>query len=93
MEVPEINEIKQWSPDGVRQVCRDHHLYTMGTGEEYDRMLGWIRYLKPEKENIWFVAKDIFDHSDVTESGTVTNVMFYLNREAVWTTYGIKGEM
>jgi len=58
-------------------------------------MLDYVRDTKPTIENIFTVAKDIYDHSDFdsrfdTEDEVVEAIMFTLNREAIVTSYFIE---
>lgn len=86
---------KTWHPKRVRQCCIDNQWYTRGTNKDYEEMLDYVRDTKPTIENIFTVAKDIYDHSDFdsrfdTEDEVVEAIMFTLNREAIVTSYFIE---
>lgn len=83
---PKIETNRQWSADSVKATCIRNNLYTRGTGADYDHMLSWVDRLYPNTENLYFVADNILNHS---EEQTVTNIMFLLEREAVFTTFEI----
>lgn len=90
-----IQETKTWHPERVRQCCIDNQWYTRGTNKDYEVMLDYVRDTKPTIENIFTVAKDIYDHSDFdsrfdTEDEVVEAIMFTLNREAIITSYFIE---
>lgn len=84
-----IEEIKRWSADSVRKVCIENNLYTAGDNEEYGHMLDWVGRLYPNTENIYFIADDIYRHS---ENQTISNIMFVLANYAVITCYEIDGD-
>ena len=85
---PKIEEMRQWSVDSVRSACIRNNLYTRGDNEAYAHMFSWVSRLYPNEENLYFIAKDIYDHSD---DQTITNVMFILANEAVTYTFLIDG--
>jgi len=88
MKTPKITENKHWSPASVRNACIDNDLYTRGDNEDYEHMLDWVSRLYPNVENLYFIAEDIVKHS---ANQTVTNVMFILANDAVFTTFEIDG--
>lgn len=88
MATPKITSTRQWSADDVYIACVRNNLYTCGNNEEYDAMLNSISGLEPTPENIYQVAKDIYDHS---KNQTITNIMFILEKVAVNTFYCIDG--
>lgn len=95
MNTPNIKETKTWSPARVRNCCIAHDFYTCGDNEDYTKMLDTVRELEPTTENLYTIAKDIFDHSDTEgdwEELTISFIMYALNREAVITNYIIEGE-
>lgn len=87
-----LRQIRGWFTYNVQQCCISNNLYTKGTGDDYDKMLAFVQENSPAIENVYRVAKDIFEHSDQSEAGTITNVMFLLEDEAIHTTYEIAGE-
>lgn len=86
---PNIKESRFWSMESVRSACIRNNLYTGGDCKEYDHMLNWVSRLYPNTENLYFIAKDIKEHSNYQ---TISNVMFILENEAVTTTFEIEGE-
>lgn len=86
---PNIKENRFWSVDSVVQACIRNELYTCGDSEEYEHMLSWVKRLYPNTENLYFIAKNIQQHSDMQ---TISNVMYILENEAVTTTFEIDGE-
>ena len=88
MNNPTITFERQWSSGSVRAACIRHRLYTHGDSEEYEQMLTFVDINEPTTEILYTVAKDIYDHS---ENQTITNIMFILEREAVYTFYYIDG--
>lgn len=89
MKTPEIKITRKWSLMSVRAACIKNDLYTCGDCEEYDHMLNWVERLYPNTENIYFIAKDIVEHS---EDQTISNVMFILEKDAINTFFEIDGE-
>jgi len=90
-----IEEFKNWSIMSVRDCCIRNGYYTCGTNEDYDHMLSWVTRLYPNTENIYFIAKDIYDHSDwkgyddYSQIEKIQSIMFNLKNEAVHSTYEI----
>ena len=82
----EITEHRHWTASRVRKVCVDNNLYTLGTNEEYSKMLDMVMELKPTTTNIYRVAKDIEKHS---EGQDVENIMYML-AERIITTFEVK---
>ncbi len=89
MNTPMITSARRWSADDVRAACIRNNLYTCGDNEEYEAMLNSVDELDPTPESIYQVAKDIYDHS---KNQTITNIMFILERETVYTFYCIDGD-
>ena len=77
-----------WSTERVRQACIDNDLYTKGSNEDYIKMFDMVRELEPTNENLYLVAKNIYEHSAYQ---TITNVMFIFENDAVITTFEIDG--
>ena len=88
MTTPKITVERQWSANDVYTACVRNDLYTCGDNEDYEAMLNSIDALEPTPENIYQVAKDIYDHS---KNQTITNIMFILEKVAVNTFYYIDG--
>lgn len=87
-----IRTFQGWSPEGVRQVCIQFDWYTRGCNEEYDKMLDYVRaHPDPTLEDIYFVAKDIMEHSrDIGVD--VEAYMFQIGNKAVLTYYSVEEE-
>lgn len=88
MKQPKITIKREWNAGHVRATCIRNRLYTCGDNEAYNNMLESVRDLEPTPENIYRVAKDIYEHS---RNQTITNIMFILEKEAVNTFYFIDG--
>lgn len=84
-----IKENRFWSRERVRQACINNELYTCGDCEEYEHMLDCVNKLYPNTENIYFIAKDIAEHSN---DQAISNVMYILVNEAVITTFELEDE-
>ena len=90
-----IEETKSWHPERVRECCIENEWYTRGNYEQYDKMLDYVRDSKPTIENVFTVAKDIYDHSDFdsrydAEDEIIEAIMFHLNSEVIVTSYWIQ---
>lgn len=84
----EITSKRFWTRGSVRSACVNNNLYTGGDNEEYEHMLDWVDRMYPNTENLYFIAKNIYCHS---ADQTITNIMFILEQEAIYTTYEING--
>lgn len=93
-----ISEVKRWSSGDVLKVCINNEYYTMGTTDEYEKMLDFVRENSYTLEGLYFVARDIARHSNLTKYGydkqstepeVIETIMFELNEGAVNTFYGI----
>lgn len=93
-----IAEMKRWSSSEVMQACIRHDYYTCGTCAEYEKMLDFVRDNSYSLEGLYYVARDIARHSDLTAYGyslngtepeAIETIMFILNEEAVNTFYGV----
>lgn len=89
MKTPEITVNRHWSVMSVREACIRNDLYTRGSSEDYEHMFDWVRRLYPNTENLYFIAKNIYEHS---ANQTLTNVMCIIENEAIVTTFEIGGE-
>lgn len=79
-----------WSASKVRSLCVKRNFYTCGDNEAYGRMLLYVDKHNPSKENIFRVAEDIYNHSeiDLDEYGCekddmIAGIMFDISRECV----------
>lgn len=93
-----ITEMKRWSSSDVMNVCIKRNYYTGGTCAEYERMLDFVRDNSYTLEGLYFVARDIAKHSNLTTYGysegstdpeVIEAIMWELNEGAVNTFYGI----
>lgn len=91
IQIPYIETLRHWSSDDVRSMCCRNDLYTMGTIEEYCLMLKMVDLAAggPTTKNMYLIAKDICEHS---EDQTITNIMYMLEREAVYVCFEIDGQ-
>lgn len=87
--IPNIKIRRHWDADSVRQACIKNNLYTCGDNKDYERMFCLVKQLYPNFKNLYFVAKDIAEHS---KGQTISNVMFILENKAVTTSFEIDGE-
>lgn len=87
--MPEITVNRMWTVQSVMDVCIQNQLYTKGDSEQYECLLDRVRNLYPSTENLYLIAKDIYEHS---KEQTITNVMYLLEKDAVFTTFEIDGD-
>ena len=95
---PFIEIEKCWLSSDVRHVCIKNNWYTHGTCEEYENMLKMVNDYYPSDLRIYFVAQDIFEHSNksywldgggLTETEAIESIMFVLANDVVKTLYKI----
>ncbi len=91
-----INEKKYWGMDKVRRMCILHKYYTSGDFEAYGKMLHFVSNHKPTTNNIYKVATDIFEHSNIDldrygcdRNEMIQAIMFDIHRECVSVHYEI----
>ena len=91
-----INKSETWASEKVRTMCIKHRYYTAGDCEEYSKMLSFVSNHKPTTNNIYKVAADIYEHSDidlerygVEKNEMITAIMFEINSECVTAHYEI----
>ena len=96
-KMKKINERKSWGMYEVRNMCVKHEYYTAGDCEAYEKILNFVEIHKPTTNNIYKVANDIFEHSDidldnygVDKDEMVAAIMFDINNECVKTRYRIE---
>ena len=87
--MPEITVNRMWTVQSVMGVCIQNQLYTKGDSEQYERMLDRVRNLYPSTENLYLIAKDIYEYS---KEQTIANVMYLLEKDAVFRTFEIDGD-
>ena len=80
---------RMWDSSDIRTMCIHHNYYTCGSNEEYLPMLNKVDEMSPTPENIYEIAKDICEHSDI-EYANVEGIMFDIEREAVRVFYTIE---
>jgi len=82
--------VKRWSASDIRGLCVEKNWYTCGDCSAYEEMLGFVYNNEPTKENIFKVAVDIFNHSDVatiqaccgySEKELLTSILFEIERK------------
>jgi hypothetical protein len=91
-----INESKIWSADRIWTMCNKHEYYTRGYNEDYSKMLNFVTNHKPTTNNIYKVAMDIFEHSDINldhygvdKDEMIQAIMFDIHNECVSVHYEI----
>lgn len=97
-----VTECRRLSALDVMQMCIRHDWYTHGTPKEYEKMLDFVtdnpNSVTTSLEGLYFIARDIARHSDLTEYGcnlcepeaeAISTIMYALNDEAVNTFYGV----
>lgn len=84
-----LTQKKHWNSDDVRRACIHNGWYTRGDNKAYYEMLEYVDTHEPTKENVYIVAMDINEHS---RSNTVSNIMYCLEEDAIYTTYYLDGE-
>lgn len=91
-----INKSETWASEKVRSLCIKNRYYTAGDCEEYGKMLAFVSNHKPTTNNIYKVAEDIYEHSDidlgkygVEKNEMISAIMFEINKECVSAHYEI----
>ena len=93
-----ITETKRFDADKVRTLCIENQWYTRGTNSDYSDMFAMIdnfnHYETITNDHIAIIATDILKHSnpvDFTDNkyDDIATIMFYLNKEAVFTFYHV----
>jgi len=81
---------RMWDSADVRNLCIKNRFYTCGDCEAYDKMLTFVRKNKPTANNIFKVAEDIYNHSDidldcygVSKDEMIAGMMFEISRKCV----------
>ncbi len=86
----QIIPFRAWSMAAIMGMCVEHRLYTHGSLKQYTEMLQFVDGNEPTDENIYKVASNILDYTDANEDQTVTNIMYFIENEAVRTTFEIR---
>lgn len=81
----QIDVITVWNASSVRVMCITHEWYTRGGNEAYAKMLAFVHDNEPTTENIYWVAKDIFDHSSeyMLDGADIGSIMYSIGAEVV----------
>lgn len=61
---------RKWTPEEIRTFCIHYQYYTRGDNKAYDNMLCFVGNNPPTTENIFVVAMNILQHSNVNEVET-----------------------
>lgn len=83
-KVVRIRETRKWSTEYIREMCIDNDWYTRGNTREYSEMLDLVDREPPTTENIYRVAKDIYEHSEHSDGLEITSVMFEIANHCVF---------
>lgn len=88
MMFKKVNVTRKLFWDDVRQVCIQNQYYTRGTNEEYMDLFNIIRsFSTVDDTQLFIVAQDIYNHSDVErimneggvdECGVMESILFNL---------------
>ena len=90
--VPSYSKSLMWSADSVRGCCIACDYYTLGDNRRYSEMLDFVNENEPSETNIYAVALDILQNSDVcdrygcTEREAIKAILFELYNRAVTVT-------
>lgn len=68
-----IIETRTLFMDDLRKLCIKNNYYTEGTNEEYDRFLTSVKGVEMTKNQIYYLAVNIFTHSDIESNGLSTD--------------------
>lgn len=79
-----IKEIRRIDINKVRALCIRYNLYTMGTNQEYSDMLKMCKAKNVTANQLFKIAKNIYDHSDKINkpydvNSDVSNLMSHLS--------------
>lgn len=80
--------IERWDMESVRNCCIKHDFYNNGDNDDYSKMLWYVKEhsKNPTIDDLYTVAKDIYNHTYIEESWTdfsVSTIMFYLENECI----------
>lgn len=88
MMFKKVNVTRKLFWDDVRQVCIQNQYYTRGTNEEYLDLFNIVRsFSTVDDTQLFIVAQDIYNHSDVErimngggvdECGVMESILFNL---------------
>ena len=85
-----VKEIKRINTDKLRHICINNNWYTHGTNEEYSNMFKMCKKDNITTNQLYKIAKDIYEHTDVTsaingcstdysDEENILNMMIYVN--------------
>ena len=87
----EIKSVRVWDIEGVRAMCIRENFYTAGCCSDYGKMLNMVtEHQNPSDYDIYMVAKDILDHTNVDLKQTVENIMYLLINDVIKTCYTVE---
>lgn len=79
---PELDEVIYWTEETFVRTCIKHNFYNAGNNKDYSEIIDFINHTNPTKENIYKVAKNIFDNTESEKPGfTIEYIMFVLINE------------
>lgn len=89
-----LKETKKWSANAIQSMCIANDYYTLGDNSSYSDMLQYVSETYPDMFNIYHVAWDIVQNSDLSAYGqseeeNIESVMFVIANDVVKTFYEI----
>lgn len=88
-----IIETRTLSMEDLRKLCIKNNYYTEGTNDEYDRFLTSVKGVEMTKSQIYYLAVNIFTHSDIENNGLSTDEIIasimYNIAEACYTVFTV----
>ena len=90
-----INVQKKWYAESVRGYCVRYGRYTCGNNNDYEKMLNFVKTHKPTTNNIYKVACNIADHSNLNSYGqtrteNIQSIMYDITKDCIHTFYEIQ---
>lgn len=97
-----VKEIRRFNTVKVNRMCVDNSWYTKGSVEDYDRMMSMCRKDHITTSQLYKIAKDIYEHTDVnnetigcgcelSDEENILNMMIYIN-DCTYTCFIIEGK-
>lgn len=85
-----IKETKRIDSDKLRNMCINNNWYTAGNSEDYSKMFEMCKRNNITTNQIYKIAKDIYEHTNVSRAKTgcsteysdnenILNMMIYVN--------------
>ena len=94
--IDKIKEIRVLTMEKLRMLCVNKGYYTEGTVEDYEKLLLFVKDSEMTTENIYKVAVDIINHSNVAPyykqegyNDMLTNIMYNI-ADACYTYFNIQ---